>query len=46
VTVTGRAYLAANAHVVAVNPATHDSYYPIPDGPSGHPALLTYQPAP
>jgi hypothetical protein len=45
-TVTGRAYLAANAHVVAVNPATHDSYYPIPAGPGGHPALLTYQPAP
>jgi DNA-binding beta-propeller fold protein YncE len=45
-TVAGRAYLAGNAHVVAVNPATHDSYYPIPDGPGGHPALLTYQPAP
>ncbi len=43
--VTGRAYLAANAHVVAVNPATHDTYYPIPDGPAGHPALLIYQSA-
>lgn len=28
------------------DPATHDSYYPVPDGPGGHPALLTYQPAP
>jgi DNA-binding beta-propeller fold protein YncE len=45
-TVTGRGYLAGNAHVVAVDPATHDSYYPIPDGPGGHPALLTYQTAP
>jgi DNA-binding beta-propeller fold protein YncE len=45
-TVTGRAHLADGAHVVAVDPATHDSYYPIPDGPGGHPALLTYQPAP
>jgi DNA-binding beta-propeller fold protein YncE len=45
-TVTGRAHLADGAHVVTVNPATHDSYYPIPAGPDGHPALLTYQPAP
>ena len=44
--VTGRAHLADGAHVVAVNPATHDSYYPIPAGPGGHPALLVYQPAP
>ena len=44
-TVTGRAHLADGAHVVAVNPGTHDSYYPIPDAPGGHPALLTYQPA-
>jgi DNA-binding beta-propeller fold protein YncE len=45
-TVTGRAHLADGAHVVAVDPATHDSYYPIPAGPGGHPALLTYHPAP
>ena len=45
-TVTGRAHLADGAHVVAVDPATHDSYYPVPAGPSGHPALLIYQPAP
>jgi len=45
-TVVGRAYLADGAQVVAVDPATHDSYYPVPAGPSGHPALLTYQPAP
>jgi DNA-binding beta-propeller fold protein YncE len=45
-TVTGRAHLADGAHVVAVDPATHDSYFPVPDGPGGHPALLTYQNAP
>jgi DNA-binding beta-propeller fold protein YncE len=45
-TVTGRAHLANGAHVVAINPATHDSYYPVPAGPGGHPALLVYQPAP
>jgi len=45
-TVTGRAYLADGAHVVVVDAATHDSYYPVPAGPGGHPALLIYQPAP
>jgi hypothetical protein len=29
---------------VAVDPTTHRSYYPIPHGPSGGPALLTFQP--
>jgi DNA-binding beta-propeller fold protein YncE len=45
-TVTGRAHLADGSHVVAVDPATHDSYYPIPDGPDGRPVLLIYQPVP
>jgi DNA-binding beta-propeller fold protein YncE len=45
-TVAGRAHLADGAHVVAVDPATHDSYYPVPDGPDGHPVLLIYRPAP
>src|SRR6266568_1925818 len=44
-TVTGRAYLAAGAHVVAVDPATHRTYYPVPHGPAGHPALMIYRPA-
>jgi DNA-binding beta-propeller fold protein YncE len=44
-TVTGRAYLAGNAHVVAIDPDSHDSYYPVPDGPAGHPALLIYHSA-
>jgi len=44
--VTGRAHLAVGAHIVAVNPATHDSYYPIPAGPGGRLALLVYQPHP
>lgn len=43
-TVTGRAPLAYGAHVVALDPTTHRSYYPVPHGTGGHPALLTYQP--
>ncbi|OLZ62887.1 hypothetical protein AV521_40470 [Streptomyces sp. IMTB 2501] len=45
-TVTGRAHLADGAHVVAVDPTTHRSYYPVPNGPGGHPALLVYGPTP
>ncbi|MFJ9909513.1 YncE family protein [Streptomyces sp. NPDC101152] len=45
-TVTGRAHLADGAHVVAVDPTTHRSYYPVPHGSGGHPALLIYQPSP
>jgi DNA-binding beta-propeller fold protein YncE len=45
-TVTGRAHLAEGAHVVAIDATTHRSYYPIPHGPAGHPALASYQPAP
>ncbi|EST35081.1 YncE family protein [Streptomyces roseochromogenus] len=43
-TVTGRAHLADGAHVVAVDPTTHLSYYPVPHGSGGHPALLVYRP--
>jgi DNA-binding beta-propeller fold protein YncE len=43
-TVTGHSHLADNAHVVAVEPTTHRSFYPIPHGTNGRPALLIYQP--
>jgi len=43
--VTGSGHLADGAHVVAVDPGTHRSYYPIPHGPDGHPALLSFDPA-
>src|SRR5262249_9613894 len=42
-TVAGRAHLADGAHVVAVDPTTHRSYYPVPQGDGGKPALLFYQ---
>lgn len=44
--VTGRAQLADGAHVVAVDPTTHRSYYPIPHGACGRPALVIYEPQP
>ncbi|OLZ61220.1 hypothetical protein AV521_44210 [Streptomyces sp. IMTB 2501] len=44
-TVTGRAHLADGAHVVAADPTTHLSYYPVPHGSGGHPALLVYRPS-
>ena len=34
------------AHVVAIDPATHHSYYPIPAGSVGHPVLLERAPIP
>lgn len=43
-TITGSSHLADGAHVVAVDPATHRSYYPIPSGTHGHPALIVLQP--
>lgn len=43
--VAGGEHLADGAHVVAVDPHTHHSYYPIPSGPDGHPALLEGQPS-
>jgi YVTN family beta-propeller protein len=33
-------HLADGAHVVAVDPTTHRSFYPVPNGPDGHPVLL------
>jgi DNA-binding beta-propeller fold protein YncE len=42
-TVTGSGHLADGAHVVAVDPGTGRSYYPVPAGPGGHPALLVYE---
>jgi DNA-binding beta-propeller fold protein YncE len=41
--VSGSGHLADNAHVVAVDPNTHRSYYPVPSGSNGHPALLERQ---
>ena len=43
-TVAGRSHLADGAHVVAVDPTTHHSFYPVPHGRTGGPALLTFQP--
>ena len=42
--VVGSDHLADGAHVVAVDAATHHSYYPIPSGPSGRPVLLERSP--
>lgn len=39
-TVVGSGHLADGAHVVAVDPTTHHSFYPVPHGADGHPALL------
>jgi DNA-binding beta-propeller fold protein YncE len=44
--VNGYGHLADDAHIVAVDPATHRSYYPVPHGSTGRAALLTYEPAP
>jgi DNA-binding beta-propeller fold protein YncE len=43
-TVAGRSHLADGAHVVAVDPGTHRSFYPVPHGAAGRPALLIYAP--
>jgi len=45
-TVTGSNHLADGAHVVAVDPDTHRSYYPVPHAGDGHPALLVFDPHP
>ena len=42
--VVGSGHLADGAHVVAVDQATHHSYYPVPSGAGGHPALLERAP--
>ena len=44
-TVTGSGHLADGAHVVAVDPGTHRSFYPVPSGTDGRPVLLVYDPA-
>jgi DNA-binding beta-propeller fold protein YncE len=36
----GMGYLANDAHVVTVDPSTGHSYYPVPAGSNGRPALL------
>ncbi|MFC0437741.1 YncE family protein [Kutzneria buriramensis] len=43
-TVAGSDHLADGAHVVAVDPGTHHSYYPVPAGSDGRPALLEREP--
>ena len=45
-TIAGSAHFADGAHVVAVDPAGHRSYYPVPAGPDGEPALLIEEPTP
>ncbi|WP_228047737.1 YncE family protein [Streptomyces justiciae] len=43
---TSSAHLAEDAHVVAVDPITHRSYFPIPHGSDDHAAVLVYRNAP
>lgn len=45
-TVAGSAHFTDGSHVVAVDPGTHRSFYPIADGPGGKPVLLIEEPAP
>lgn len=40
----GSGHLADGAHVVAVDPSTHHTFYPVPSGAGGHPALLERAP--
>ncbi len=44
--VAGSDHLADGAHVVAVDQRTHRTYYPLPAGADGHPALLETEPLP
>ena len=44
--VAGRGHLAGGAHVVALDPATHHTFFPIPRGVDGRPALLDMEPVP
>jgi len=43
-TVTGSDHLVDGAHVVAVDPGTHHSFFPVPAGTSGRPTLLEREP--
>ena len=40
----GLGHLADGAHVVALDPGTHDSYFPVPAGVDGRPTLLERAP--
>ena len=40
----GSAHLADSAHSVALDPATHHSYFPIPKGGDGTPVLWEFEP--
>jgi hypothetical protein len=40
----GLAFLAAEAHTVAVDPATHLVYFPLQSGSTGRPQLLIMRP--
>ncbi|KZM27993.1 hypothetical protein ST47_g864 [Ascochyta rabiei] len=42
----GSGHLADEAHVVALDPNTHHTYFPVPAGTDGHPALLERSPLP
>jgi hypothetical protein len=43
--VIGTGHLADHAHVAAVDPHTHRSYYPVPASSNGHPGRLERQPS-
>ena len=43
-TAVGSGHLADEAHVVAVDPNTYHTYFPVPAGTDGHPALLERPP--
>jgi DNA-binding beta-propeller fold protein YncE len=40
----GSGHLADGAHSVALDPATHHTYFPIPKGSNGSPVLWEYEP--
>lgn len=42
----GSGHLADGAHVVVLDPSTGHTFYPIPAGEGGHPALLEQAPSP
>jgi DNA-binding beta-propeller fold protein YncE len=41
----GSSHLADGAHTLALDPATHHTYFPIPKGKDGSPVLLEFEPA-
>lgn len=45
-TAVGAKHLADGAHTLALNPATHHTYFPIVDGGSGTPVLWEFEPTP